>query len=161
MNKTIIISILLLMLAGLMLLLASGFPSVTGQWMSEPSFFPMLIATLLIISCIVVIVEELKGSKFSYKANIPNISMIISYIYIHRKVLIAMLVSLGYVFLMRLFGFFLSTFCFSFGLMIIKETKARKIPRFILMAIVLTVFTFFIFTKIFIAILPSGTIYTQ
>jgi putative tricarboxylic transport membrane protein len=104
-----------------------------------PNFFPQILAIFTAICALILIVKALQGKALSYKDLIDKQGFV--------RMLIAIAMCIGYLFLMQVIGFAMSTFVFLFALMAFLRQKGwvnRVISSVAVSLIVWAVFRYFL-----------------
>ena len=116
---------------------------------ASPGFFPQVLVISLFVFSICGIIELWRERQ---REGIGKIR-------IHRKVLVAMGISLAYIPTMDLIGYFPSTFIFVFAIMFLVRGGSLRISYLMLNSLVLTGLTFVLFKLMLNAYLPKGILF--
>ena len=126
--------------------MARTFPGASGGAMG-PGFFPMIIAGIVFFLCVLLLIsgrkEKDEGGVFFTMTN--------------ATVFLSVIITVVYVFSLRILGFPLATFLYVFGMMKFLQVKGRIFP-FVLSALA-TGLIYVVFTMFLSVLLPRGIIF--
>lgn len=104
-----------------------------------PNFFPQILAIFTAVCAIILIIRALQGKALSYKDRIDGQGFV--------RMLVAIAMCIGYLLLMQVIGFAMSTFVFLFALMTFLRQKgwvSRTISSVVVSLIVWAIFRYFL-----------------
>ncbi|WP_280771543.1 tripartite tricarboxylate transporter TctB family protein [Salipaludibacillus daqingensis] len=154
-NSDKTLSIVLFLFSVFMFMMSFAIPENSlGSGISGPSFFPQMWAIILAsLSIILFFKSRRKEEKGTHKGFLKSLGE-------YKKVFYMLIASLGYIFMLDVLGYLLTTLLFLITTISVlsSEVKLKKTYIFIVSSLI-TATTYFIFAKLLNVFLPTGIIF--
>lgn len=150
-NEKVIGSVVFLIISGLFFVLTLDFPTVAATADVGPSFMPRIYSFFLALLAIILLIQGIRENIKKEKDSVTTYENI-------GLVLIIMLLTTVYVFLIPYLGFYLVSLVFIILFLLISRVK--KISSIILVSIFTNVFIYVFFERLLHVPIPMGMLFS-